>query len=218
MTAALPRLLKTASAGRPCAFLALAGVASFLVGTANAQTQESRMDSILRPNRNQTSSFADKSFASSATVGGKQARTRTFGFSHPAVLRAGDGSFHAQSFTDRGKFQTGSFATKADRVNGGDAFTLQDRGFATKSMAVREAPAAGKAAPGVRDYLPADKSIEIRGKRQGDLDDLYHQKALSIDQVREILNKPGSGMDAPTQKIGPAVVLPAQPVAAPAAR
>ena len=177
------------------------------------------MQEILHADRNQTSSFADKSFASSAAVGGKQAQTRAFGFSRPAVLRAGDGSFRARSFADRGKFQTGAFATKADRANGRDAYALQDRGFATKSMAVREAPAAGKTADGIRPYLPADKSIEIRGKRQGDLDDLYHQKALSIDQVRAILNKPGSGMDAPAQKFGPAVVLPAQPVsAAPAVR
>lgn len=217
MTTAPSRLVKTASAGRLLAFLVLAGVGLFLVGSAKAQTQETRMDSILRPDRNQTSSFADKAFVSSATVGNKHADTRTFAFSHPAVLRAGDGSFKAQSYTDRGNFQTGSFATKADRVNGGDAFALKDRGFAAKSMAVREAPAAGKTY-GVRGYLPADKSIEMRGKRQGDLDDLYQQKSLSIDQVREILNKPGSGRDAPVQKIGPATALPAPPVAAPAAR
>ena len=134
------------------------------------------------------------------------------------MLRGGDGSFQTRSFADKAQFATGSFAAKTDRLNGRGAFALKDQDFATKSMPVREASAAGKSAPGVRDYLPADKSIVIRGKRQGDLDDLYHQKSLSIDQVREILNKPGSGMDAPVQRIGPTPVLPAQPVLAPAAR
>ncbi len=211
-------MIKTAAARRPLPFLLLAGVALFLVGSANAQTQESRMDSILRPDRNQTSSFAEKSFVSSATVGNKHADTRAFGFSHSAVLRAGDGSFHAQSFTDRGNFHTGSFAAKTDRASGSDAYALKDRGFAAKSMAVREAPAAGKTAYGVRDYVPAGRSSEMRGKRQGDLDDLYNQKSLSIDQVREILNKPGSGMDAPIQKMGTATARSAQPVSAPAVR
>ena len=58
----------------------------------------------------------------------------------------------------------------------------------------------------------------VRGKRQDDLDDLYHQKNLSIDQVREILNKPGRGTDAPAQTVGASPVLRAQPVTGPADR
>ena len=175
------------------------------------------MSEILNPDRNKASDLGSKAFISSASVGGKQADTRTFAFGRSAAFGGRDGKFQTRSFTDHDKFRTGDYATKADRA-GGNSFAAADRGFGTKAVPVEEAPAANKSAAGIRKYVPGDKSIVVRGKRQDDLDDLYHQKNLSIDQVREILNKPGRGTDAPAQAVGAAPALRAQPVTAPADR
>lgn len=186
VTAALPSSVKLALALRRFALL---GAALVTVHSARAQVQEQRMDEILHVDPNKTSGFAGKSFASGASYGGKQAHVQAFAFSHSAVLHTGDGSFQTRAFVGKDGFQTREFATKADRASSGDAFAQRDKGFATKSLAVKEDRAANKAAA-VHDYLPAQKSIVIRGKRQGTLDEIREQKDLSIDEVREILNKP----------------------------
>ena len=130
------------------------------------------------------------------------------------MLRAGDGSFRANTYSNTDQFRTGAFDTKSDRAVR-SSFATGDRGFATKAVPVDQAPAATKSAP-IRPYLPADKSTEMRGKRQGDLDELYHQKNLSIDQVREILNKPGHGTDAPAVQVETTPVFRSRPLTAPA--
>ena len=148
------------------------------------------MDEILHADRSRTSEFAGKSFASSAAIGGKQAQVHAFTGGRTAVLRTGDGAFQTRSFADRDSFRTRGFDTKADRASHSDAFAQRDRGFATKALPVQDAPGTGKVAPGVRDYVPGQKNIVIRGKRQDTIDEIHNQKDLSIDEVREILNKP----------------------------
>ena len=148
------------------------------------------MDEILHADRSKTSEFADKSFASSATLGGKQAQVHAFTGGRTAQLRGGDGSFQTRNFADREKFRTRPFDAKTDRVSRSDAFTPGDRRFATKGLPVADAPGAGKTAPFSRDFIPGQKGIVIRGKRQDTIDDIHNQKELSIDEVREILNKP----------------------------
>ena len=214
MTPSLPLFIQRIPAPRTATMALTFSLVVLAATHASAQVQEGRMEEILHADRSRTSEFAGKTFASSASIGGKRAETRSFAFSHSAVLRSGDGSFRAHSYSNTDQFRTGSFATKADRASGSDAFVAADRGFAVKALPVNEAPAANKSAA-VRKYTPADKSIVIRGKRQDDLDDLYHQKNLSIDQVREILNKPGSGTDAPEIRVGKAPIVRAQAATAP---
>ena len=55
-------------------------------------------------------------------------------------------------------------------------------------MDVKEDRAANQTAA-VRDYAPASKPFLGRGRRQDTIDDLRNEKNLTIDQVREILNK-----------------------------
>ncbi len=194
--------------------LALLGFALLAAGRANAQVQEQRLDEILHADRNKTSDFANRSFASSATVGGKHADVHAFAFGHPARLSSGDGSFRTRSFAGKDGFRTREFATKTDRASGSDAFAQKDRGFATKALPVTDAAAGQKSANALlRDYVPGQKSIVIRGKRQDTLDDIRAQKDLSIDEVREILNKPNGRPGAPRPQTGVAPALRALPVA-----
>ena len=69
----------------------------------------------------------------------------------------------------------------------------------------------------MRDYIPGQKSIVIRGKRQDTIDEIHDQKDLTIDEVREILNKP-NGRPGSRPAVEALPVLRAQPVTAPTAR
>lgn len=176
------------------------------------------MDQILHADRNQTSSFAGKSFATSAAVGGRQAKVRAFPFGHAATLRGGDGSFKVPRYANEQKFDTHVFTTKPDRAAKGDAFTGGDRAFATKALPVVDAPGSGKSAGLSRDYLPGQKLFEVRGKRQDTIDEIHNQKDLTIDEVREILNKPNGRPGAPRPEVGSLPVMRALPVPASSAQ
>ena len=102
-------------------------------------------------------------------------------------------------------------------ATGKEGFSQTNKSFGTKAADVHEDRAANKSAS-VQAYVPGDKAIVIRGKRQDDLDDLYHQKNLDIGQVRELLNKPGKSTDAPVQRMSEPPVLRAEAVPSPALR
>lgn len=190
----------------------------FLAGAASARAQQQEggvMDRILHPDRTLAFEGADKQFATSASFGGKQATVKTFAFSKTANLKGGDGSFNTKAFAQKDRFQTKDFTyrTTATTKN----FAQTDKTFGTKTMDVKEDRAANKSAP-ISEYVPGEKPYLGRGKRQDDFDDLYHQKNLNIDQVRQLLNKPGGSTDAPYQRIEEASAPRAQAVTAPNAR
>lgn len=190
MIAFAPNLTGFASVVRAAAVLLCAW---FLLtaGHAVAQSQEARMDEILHADRNQTSSFAGKTFTSSTAVGGKQTRVKSFAFGNKRSVLGGDGKFRTKGFDSSrmDAFRTESYSAKASSVSQRNSFAQGDRTFGTKSMDVREVPAANKSAL-VRDYAPANTTYYGRGKRQDYLDDKTQSaKNLTIDQVRDILNK-----------------------------
>ena len=216
MTVVPPLPIKIAFVRRVSAFLPLMTCVLFAASSARAQKQEARIDDILQADRTKTSDYANKTFAASPAVGGKQATVHGFPFSHSAVLSSGDGSFQTHPFAGKDQFQTRAFATKADRAGSSDAFAQKDRGFATKALPVQAARDAGKTVA-VREYVPGEKSASIRGKRQDTIDEIRTQKDLSIDEVREILNKP-NGRPGSRPDVGTLPVMRAQAVNAPTAQ
>ena len=102
---------------------------------------------------------------------------------------AGDGAFqHAQRLTIRDSFRTRDFATHSAAVAGhGFAQTDQDVRHEELSMFRRTAPPINRR-PSAATCPPRSR-FSVRGKRQDTIDDLRKQKNLTIDQVREILNK-----------------------------
>ena len=157
---------------------------------ASAQQQD-RIDHILNPDRTLHAEGFEKVFvpASAAGVEKKSFLTRLFGGSHAATPGGGDGTFHTTGFVSgRESFASTNFATRP-LPQAGQSAALSDRAFGTKTMAVKEDLAATKTAT-VRGYVPSDKPFLGQGRRQDDIDDLRRQKNLTIDQVREILNKP----------------------------
>ena len=157
---------------------------------ASAQQQD-RLEHILNPDRTLHAEGFEKSFvpASASGVERKNFVTRLFGGSHAATPKGGDGSFHTSGFVSgRQDFASTSFATRR-LPQAGQSAAVSDRSFGTKTLAVQEDRTANKTAT-IRGYASSDKPFLGQGKRQDDIDDLRRQKNLTIDQVREILNKP----------------------------
>ena len=156
---------------------------------ASAQQQE-RIDHILNPDRTMHAEGFGKTFVPTSASGTERKGflTRFFGGSRTATLKAGDGSFHTSGFlSGRDGYATTDFTTRK-LPQAGQTASVSDHTFGTKPLALHEDYPAGKAVP-TNDYVRSDKPFLGRGKRQDDIDDLRRQKNLSIDQVREILNK-----------------------------
>ena len=159
---------------------------------ASAQQQERKLvDRIMRPDMELHAEGFGKAFAPATGSSEKKSFvTRLFGGSHAAIPRGGDGSFHTSGFVSRREgYAAADFPTRK-LPQAGQTASLSDHTFGTKPLAVREDAAAGKTAT-IRGYETADKPFLGRGTHQDDIDDLRRQKALTIDQVREILNKKG---------------------------
>jgi hypothetical protein len=155
-------------------------------GALHAQTQEGgTLDRILHPDRTLKYEDADHKFDAPAAVGSKQASVRPFLFSHPANLKTGDGVFQTHKF-DSKSYRTGAFATKAAATK---EYDKTGKTYAVKAMAVNEDRDAGKAMA-THEYANAQKPYLERGKRQDTIDEIPQAKQMTIDQVRELLNKP----------------------------
>ena len=168
--------------------LALAGFV-LAAPRAGAQEQERKLlDRIMHPNMELHAEGFSKSFEGKASNNDRQASVHPFAFGHSANLKGGDGAFHPKTFSDgRGTFRTESFAVRRATAVDHPA-ALADRTFATGGFPVREDRAANQSAD-TRQYVDATKPYLVPGKRQDTIDDLRKQKNLTIDQVREILNK-----------------------------
>ena len=114
---------------------------------------------------------------------------RSFGFVGRPADAKGDGAYHPRSFNDgRGSFRTDNFAVQKASAPDRQALALANNTYATRAVDVREDRAAGRSLDS-RAYVNSGKPFLVPGKRQESIDDLRKQKNLTIDQVREILNK-----------------------------
>ena len=165
-----------------------------MLSTARAQKQESGMDRILQPDRTQKFDPADKAFNISSAVGNKQASVKAFSYGSGSATYKGNGTFHSKAFTPKnGGFRTEGYDAKTSALSQHNSFAQADKGYGTKAMDVREAPAANKSMD-TKAYNQAGKPFEVRGKRQDGIDDVYKSnKNLSVDQIRDLLNKGPSG-------------------------
>ena len=155
-------------------------------GMLQAQTQEGgTLDRILHPDRTLRYEDADHKFDAPAALGNKTASVRPFLFSHPADLKTGDGVFRTRNFDSKG-YKTDAFSTKPALTKEYDAKT---KTYAVRAMPVNEDRAAGKTME-THEYMHAEKPYLGQGKRQDSLDEIHDAKKMSIDQVRELLNKP----------------------------
>lgn len=158
---------------------------SLIFSTAHAQEQEHRLvDRLLKPDMTLQNSAQDKKFTARANKVGKQAEVRSF---YVAKVP------HTKEYVDQREFSAKEYAAHHFR-DGELTSTMQTRARRANSFAVDNGTGALK----IRDVPDENKKIastEFTGSRQF-LDKGKSQKALSqhdtpltIEQVRELLNK-----------------------------
>ncbi len=168
--------------------LCFAACASWGVSSACAQQQESGLlDRIEHPDRTLKNDMADKQFSTSSSVSGKQAAVRPFIFGGSSTFHTGDGTYNTRPFHNKDGFRTEAYTTRT-ATTGKEGFSQKNKSFDTKAADVHEDRAANKAAP-VQSYAQGEKPFLGRGTRQDTIDELRSQKNMTIDQVRELLNK-----------------------------
>ena len=164
------------------------GTIFFGVSTAFAQEQERRLiDRVLKPNTElanpaQNKKFSDKRFASFE----KPARTRSFNYSQKST---------AKTFSEEHAFTPRQFTARHFRAGDSAAYIASrsqppknDRLMATPSVTAgtRVAPESNASAPPVREYASTRPFLD-KGKSEKALHS--ENKPLTIEQVRELLNK-----------------------------
>jgi hypothetical protein len=167
----------------------IVAVATVLIGatTAVAQQQERKLiDRILRPNLTLRNPAQNKKFAnSSSATFEKPARTRSFPLARKTTQR---------TFPQQTVFTPRQFAARHFRA-GDSAANIPTRSELTKNdtlIATPTATAGARVAPESTDTAPVREYAGTRpfldkGKSQKSLQ--AHNKPLTIEQVRELLNK-----------------------------
>ena len=164
--------------------------------TARAQKQErGLMDRLDHPDLTMKFDASDKHFGVSSAMGNRQATVKAFSFGKQSSVFGGDGKFRTKSFSSKsGESLIKTFDAKTSALSQHNSFAQGDKAFGTKAMDVREAPGTNKSATGAREYVPGEKNYAWHGKRQDAIDDIYrNNKNLSIEQVRDLLNKGPAG-------------------------
>lgn len=142
------------------------------------------MERIQHPDMSLAFHPADKRFGGSQGLAGqdRRAAVRPFLFGRSATMK----SYRAKDFAGARSYAPAPFADR-DRVAAvNNPAAGANRAFATRDVAVGEARDARKALPVRPARLPAFTPV---GKRQGALDEQQRTRPLTIDEVRELLNK-----------------------------
>ncbi len=160
-------------------------VLSVILSSARAQEQESRLvDRLLRPDMTLQNSAQNKKVSTHAQTFDKQAEVRPF-----AVAKVA----RTKEYVNQRDFSAKEFAAHHFR-DGEIASTMQTRGQRVKTFAVND----GTGALSVRDVPDGARKVASRefadsrpfldkGKSQKALS--QHDAPLTIEQVRELLNK-----------------------------
>ena len=169
------------------------GLTTF-VGLLHAQEQEvGLVDRLLRPDLSLTNSQQNKEFvAAEGTSIDKKFESKSYSAiqERPTVSFFGIPDFFARAFGTK-KFARGDSAANA-ATNASPAYA-QTAALTKKSTLVKKAPEANRVA-NTRNY-PDIRPFLDKGTRQEILSQLDHP--LSIEQVRELLNRDKSATDSP---------------------
>lgn len=161
-------------------------VAILFATPALAQQQEpTLMERITNPNLNQGNPMGDKAFEAASFSAKKFSATRGYG----GVKSMATKEFGTRSFLGIRNpwFGKRTYETQAAREL--TRYVLSDKSFASKSVDVKSSHDAGRRAAGLDGAVDA-RAFLARGKSQKSLDNTHPTgKPLSIDEVRELLNR-----------------------------
>ncbi|MEI7864152.1 MAG: hypothetical protein WCI38_02185 [Chthoniobacterales bacterium] len=166
-------------------FRALTVAILFAAPAAAQQQEQGMMDRIMNPNRDRANPMGEKAFSSSPFAASEFRGSREYG----GVKSAQTKEYRTRVFLGVRNpwFGRRVYETKAAQEL--NRYVLSDKDYASRSVETKAARDAQKSAPkfegsvDTRDFL-------ARGKSQGALNNNYPSgSALSIDEVRELLNR-----------------------------
>jgi len=156
------------------------------VAHAHAQEQERKLlDRVLKPDMTLQNKLQEKQFVGGGSVQVKPARTKSFlFFKRKPEKEFPTGTYHAREFAGT---RESRYAGQQANVSTKRRIPKADVPYSTAAFAaVRDAREAEKAAD-VSEFRDANRPYLGRGKSQKALS--QQDRPLTIDQVRELLNK-----------------------------
>ena len=153
------------------------------LGAARAQEQEQKLlDRLLRPNLSLSNTAQGKRFAIERTASAKTVKQREF------YTRAGpaDREFTAKRGSLARVFGTRAFWRGKESANLSTRSTVRTKTFATQTSSIGQSAADGEKSVTTGQYAGTREFLG-RGKSQKALS--AHDTPLSIEQVRELLNR-----------------------------
>lgn len=153
------------------------------------------LDRLMNPDRNSKSVYDGKAFNASGNFSDRKVSTKEFAGSKEFQSK----TYGTKSFQDskRSWFGKMLFPEKKLPENLRGANRDATKSFATKDVPVKEYSDAAKKDPFSGKEAFETKEVNLKGKTQGAIDNDPHlqeavKKGLSIDDVKRLLNKPGS--------------------------
>ena len=156
----------------------------FSCSLACAQETEARINHILNPDKNASSNFQDKSF----NGGGSFRQTGAANSkSYYVAEHYSPKDYSTKSFAGSTPYSTGKFAAHDANTKGKYEVPNANKKADAKTAATKDSSDSGKSyssgAYNTREYRGQGKSQKVLDQKQKD------QKPMTVDQVRELLNK-----------------------------
>lgn len=167
----------------------LTWLAMIFAATAAAQQQEQRMmDRIMNPDRDRANPMGVKAFTAKPFEG----REFQDGGEYTGVKAARTKGFTTREFLGIRNPWFGKRVYTTEAARDLNRYVLADRDYSSRSFETRAAVDEGRSAP-LREATGDENTREFlaRGKAQGSIDAVNPSGgSLTIDEVRELLNRP----------------------------
>ena len=184
---------------RLIAFL-IFGIIAMSLSSARAKPDEvpkekGLLDRLMNPDRSSKSAYEGKVFQANGAFSDRKVSTKEFAGNKEFASK----TYETKSFDESKRSWFGKliFPEKKLPENLQGASRDASKTFAFKEVPVKEFDANGKTSPYASKEAFETKEVSLKGKSQGAIDNDPHlqeavKKGLSIDDVRKLLNKPGS--------------------------
>lgn len=153
------------------------------------------LDRLMNPDRSSKSAYEGKAFNTSGSFGDRKFATKDYAGTKNFQSK----SFETKSFSDSKRSWLGKMLFPEKKLPENLQGTSRDatKSFATKDAPVKDFADANKKNPFAGKEAFETKEVNLKGKSQGAIDNDPHlqeavKKGLSIDDIKRLLNKPGS--------------------------
>lgn len=157
--------------------------------------EKSLLDRLMNPDRSSKSAYEGKTFNTGGNFSDRKFSTKDYAGNKEFQSK----SFETKTYADSKRSWLGKmlFPEKKLPENLQGANKDATKTFATKDASVKDFTDANKKAPFADKEAFETKEVNLKGKTQGAIDNDPHlqeavKKGLSIDDIKRLLNKPGS--------------------------